>query len=376
MCLYPINLILVNPIMTKRFVSILGLLALVALPGCHPQHEEKVEEKPRYAVTVPLLKDTRVPQKYVAQIHSMRRIELRSLENGYLEKVYVDEGQRVKKGQMMFKLKANVYQAELKKYEAEARAADIEYQNTKNLADSDIVSKTELAVAYAKLEKARAEVALAKTHLGFTDIRAPFNGLMDHLEAREGSLLEEGELLTTLSDTSKMWVYFNVSEAEYLNYASRAGKQVKNVSLEMANGELFKYPGVIQTIEAEFDNETGNIEMRATFPNPEGLLRHGETGTVIMQIPYTKALLIPQKATFEILDKKFVFVVDEHHKVSQREIGVAEELPHLYIVKSGLNPKDKVLLEGLRKVRDGQEIDVKNEDPATVYAHLDEVHAE
>ncbi len=363
--------------MTQRLLITLGLLAMVTLPSCHPKTEAKVEEKPHYEVTVPLQKDTQVPQKYVAQIHSMRRIELRSLENGYLEKVYVDEGQRVKKGQMMFKLKANVYEAELKKYEAEARAANIEYQNTKNLADNDIVSKTELAVAYAKLEKARAEVALAKTHLGFTDIRAPFNGLMDHLEAREGSLLEEGELLTTLSDTSKMWVYFNVSESEYLNYATRADKKnLKNVSLEMANGELFKYPGVIQTIEGEFDNETGNIEMRATFPNPEGLLRHGETGTVIMNFPYKNALMIPQKATFEILDKKFVFVVDEHHKVSQREIVVAEELPHLYIVKSGLTSKDKVLLEGLRKVRDGQEIEVEYEDPKEVYGHLTEVHAE
>lgn len=355
----------------------MGFMLLALVLGCRPKVEEKkVEEQPHLSISSPLQKDMAVPRDYVSQIHSIRRIELRSLERGYLEKIYVDEGQRVKKGQLMFKIKPTVLQSELRKYEAEAKVAEIEYQNTKTLADGDIVSKNELAITKAKLDKVQAEVSLAKTHLGFADIRAPFGGLMDHLNGREGSLLEEGELLTTISDNSKMWVYFNVSESEYLDYAGKKGKQApKNVTLKMANGEMFKYAGVIQTIESEFDNETGNIQMRATFPNPEGLLRHGETGTVIMTTPYKKAIMIPQSATFEILDKKYVFVIDEHNTVKQRQITIAEELPHLFIIKSGLSVKDKILLEGLRKVRDGQEIEVAYKAPAKVYADL-EIHAE
>ena len=363
--------------MTKKLRILTGCMFLILSFGCHSEAEEKhVEASPHLAITNPLQKDMAIPRDYVSQIHSIRRIELRSLERGYLEKVYVDEGQRVKQGQLMFKIKPTVLQSELRKYEAEAKVAEIEYQNTKTLAESDIVSQNELAITKAKLDKVKAEVSLAKTHLGFADIRAPFNGLMDHLNGREGSLLEEGELLTTISDNSKMWVYFNVSEAEYLDYAGKKGKQApKNVTLKMANGEMFKYAGVIQAIESEFDNETGNIQMRATFPNPEGLLRHGETGTVIMTTPYPKAILIPQSATFEILDKKYVFVIDEHNTVKQRQITVAEELPHLFIVKSGLSVKDKVLLEGLRKVRDGDEIEVTYKTPSKVYSDL-EIHAE
>lgn len=360
--------------MKKRLIS-LGLILLSLGSGC--KHKEEVhEEKPVYSVSTPLKKDSTVVRDYVAQIHAFRRIEVRSLESGYLQKIYVDEGKRVRQGQMMFKVMPPVYQADLKGAEAEAKAAEIEYKNTKFLADQDIVSKTELAIYKAKLDKAKAEVSLAKTHLAFTDVRAPFNGLVDHLEAREGSLLEEGELLTTLTDTSKMWVYFNVSEAQYLNFMTHTHQEnLRQVSLRMANGETFAYPGKVETIEGEFDHETGNIEMRATFPNPQGLLRHGETGSVLMSEPFKNALIIPQSATFEILDKKFVFVVDQTHTVKQRAIEVAEELPHLYILKKGVAANEHILLEGLRKVRNDQKIEVKVLPTAKVYSDL-ELHAE
>lgn len=362
-----------KPIKNLLFSISLGILSLNA--ACKHK-EEVVEEKPVFAVTTPLKKDTSVTRDYVSQIHAFRRIEVRSFESGYLQKIYVDEGKRVKKGQMMFKVMPPLYQADLKGAEAEAKAAEIEYQNTKFLADQDIVSKSELAINKAKLDKARASVTLAKTHLSFTDVKAPFSGLVDHLEAREGSLLEEGDLLTTLTDTSKMWVYFNVSEAQYLNFMTHKNQEnLRHVRLRMANGETFAYAGRVETIEGEFDNETGNIEMRATFPNPQGLLRHGETGSVLMSQPYPKAIIIPQKATFEILDKKFVFIVDKDNVVKQRSIKVAEELPHLYILENGVAANERILLEGLRKVRDGQKIEVKLLPTNKVYSDL-EIHAE
>jgi membrane fusion protein (multidrug efflux system) len=316
--------------------------------------------------------DTDVTREYVCQIRAIQHIELRALESGYLQNIFVDEGQLVKKGQRMFQILPTLYQAELRKAEAEAAFVQIEYENTKRLADKNIVSPSELALAKAKLDKANAALELAKVHLGFTEIRAPFDGIMDRLRVRRGSLVEEGELLTTLSDNSKMWVYFNVNEAEYLDYKSRTNnRDAATVKLIMANGKPFAQTGVVETIEADFNNETGTIAFRATFPNPEGLLRHGETGKVLMTSRLPNALVIPQKATFEILDKKYVFVVDKDDVVRTRQISVATELPQVYVVESGLTDKDKVLLEGLRKVKDGEKIETKFLPPKDVLSHLE-----
>jgi membrane fusion protein (multidrug efflux system) len=353
-------------------IPVLISLTVILISGCQQAETEQHEETPKLEATTPLREDTSVTKEYVCQIHAIRHIEIRALERGYLQGIFVDEGQLVKKGQPMFKIMPNIYQAELLKAKAEANTAHIEYLNTKGLADQKIVSLNELALAKAKLDKASAEVKLAETHLGFTDIDAPFDGIMDHLDVRNGSLLDEGDLLTTLSDVSKLWVYFNVPEAEYLDYKMHqkdgAPAQVK---LRMANGRIYNQTGVIETIEADFDNTAGNIEFRATFLNPDRLLRHGETGTILMEKPYKNALLIPQKATFEILDKTYVYVVKPDGKLEQRLINIEASVPHLFILKDGLKEDDKVLLDGLRKVHAGQKVEIDFRPPEKVRAELD-----
>jgi membrane fusion protein (multidrug efflux system) len=124
----------------------------------------------------------------------------------------------------------------------------------------------------------------------------------------------------------------------------------------MANGELFDLPGVVETIEADFNNETGNIAFRATFPNPKGILRHGETGNILMPVNLKGAILIPQKATFDVLDKKFVYIVNKDNVLEAKEISIAQELSHLYVVSSGLTSTDKILAEGIGKVQNNQKI--------------------
>lgn len=347
-----------------------AFVALWALGSCKQHHDEKAEPF-HYVVTSPLRQDTSLVRDYVGQIHSIQHIELRALEKGYLQKTYVDEGQKIHKGQLMFQIMPVLYQAELQKAAAETRLAEIEYLNTKRLADSKIVAPNELAMAQARWERAKAEMSLAQAHLTFTQIKAPFDGIMDHFYVRLGSLVNEGDLLTKLADNSRMWVYFNVPEAEYLDYKTRSQKDsLIKVSLVMANNKLFDYPGVVETIEGDFNNETGNIAFRATFPNPKGLLRHGETGNVRMIVPYKNALIIPQKATFEILEKKFVFVVDNNNQVHTREINLAAELPDLYIVKDGLKESDHILLEGLQKVHDKDQIKYKFMPPRQVLPTL------
>jgi membrane fusion protein (multidrug efflux system) len=277
----------------------------------------------------------------------------------------------------MFQIMPMIYEAEMQKAKAEVNFAEIEYLNTKNLADSNIVSPNELALATARLNKAKAELSLAQAHLDFTKIYAPFNGIMDRFHVRLGSLLDEGELLSTLSDNSRIWVYFNVPEAEYLDYITKVrSEKPQEVILQMANGQSFEQRGVVETIEADFNNETGNIAFRAVFSNPKGILRHGETGNILMPIALNGALLIPQQATFEILDKKYVFVVDKDNVVKTREITTGVEMPHLYVVTEGLQESDKILVEGLRKVKNNQKIDYAFHKQEAILADLRALHAE
>jgi membrane fusion protein (multidrug efflux system) len=362
-------------IIMKKLLMLMGLCALICTTSCQTEKKEKEKEE-KFSVTNPVVMDTAITKEYVAQVKSIQHIELRAQERGYLEKIYVDEGQKVKAGQLLFKIMPKLYQADLQKARAEADFAEIEYKNTKSLSDKNVVAPNELAMAKAKLSKANAELSLTQVHLQFTEIRAPFDGIIDRFHVRQGSLIDEGDLLTELSDNSKMWVYYNVQEAEYLNYKSTLkGDTNINVNLLMANNELFKYPGIVSTIEADFDNETGNISFRATFPNPDGLLRHGETGNIEMKVPFKHAMIIPQKTTFEVLDKKYVYVVDKNNKIQSREIKIAAELPHLFIISEGLSTGDKILLEGLRLVKENQKIDYKLEKPEYVISHL-ELYAE
>jgi membrane fusion protein, multidrug efflux system len=354
----------------KRNFMFIGLCAIFCNTGCSSKKEEK-EEEVKFLVTSPLKCDTTITREYVCQVRAINHIELRALERGYLEKIFVDEGQYVKQGQVMFQIMPMLYQAELQKAQAEAGFAEIEYKNTKSLSDTKVVSINELALAKAKWDKTKAEVSLAQVHLGFTQVKAPFDGIMDKFQVRLGSLLDEGQLLTTLSDNREMWVYFNVPEAEYLNYKSNAATEnLLKVNLLMANNQLFPHSGVVSTIEADFNNETGNIAFRATFPNPDKLLRHGETGNIEMTIPLKNAIIIPQKATYEILEKKYVFVIDKNNVVHSKEITIASEMPDLYVIKNGLAENEKILLEGIRKVKDNDKIEYEYENPKTVLPKL------
>ena len=356
-----------------RLIILAGVVSLWSLHGCTTATAEKKTETEvsKYIVTQPVMMDTSFTKEYVSQIRSVRNIEIHAQEKGFLQNIYVDEGQYVKAGQLLFKIMPTLYEAELQKSQAEERAAEIELQNATALAEKNVVSKNEQALAQAKLEQAKAAVSMAKIHLSFTDIRAPFDGYIDRLPKKIGSLIDEGELLTSLSDNSKMFAYFNVSEPEYLEYQTNVKGRADNViQLLLANNQPHKYRGKMEVIESEFDNETGNIAFRAIFPNPDNLLRNGETGKVLMTVPIKNAMIIPQKATYEIQNKKYVFVVGADQVVKSREISITGEVPDLYVVRSGLAPDEKILLEGVQKVKDEDRIEFEFQDPEEVLAHL------
>lgn len=340
---------------------LLGVAVLSAGYGYRLWYSESTHaEAATLPVAHPWHKTLTINSEYVAQIKAAKHIELRSFEKGYLQKIFVDEGQMIEKDQPMFQLMPLLLEAKYKKAAAEYDLSRIEYNNTLLLEQRKVVSPAELALAKAKLDKAKAEMDLGKTHLDLTTVKAPFAGIMDRFHVRPGSLVKEGTLLTALSDNRKMWVYFNVSESDYLNYMEKKkNSDPQPVKLMLANGHLFPQEGQVDTIEADFNNETGNVAFRASFSNPDGLLRHGQTGTVLLPQKIDDALVIPQKATFEVLDKKFVYVVDEGGALHMREIKIAQEVPHLFVIKSGLSEGDTVLLEGLGKAQEGLHIQAK-----------------
>ena len=343
---------------------------VVGFTACNSKKEEK-EEAGKFIVTSSLIIDTSFTKEYVTQIRSVRNIEVRAQEKGYLQNIYVDEGQFVKSGQLLFRIMPKIYEAELLKAQAETKAAEIELLNTKTLVEKNIVSKNEQALAEAKLDKTRAETALAKIHLSFTEIRAPFDGTIDRIPRKLGSLIDEGELLTSLSDNSQVFAYFNVSEPEYLEYETNTKDRAETkVNLMLANGQMHQHKGDVEVIESEFNNETGNIAFRARFPNSDKLLRNGETGKILMKVPVKNALIIPQKATYEIQDKKYVFVVDKNNVIHSRNIAIRGEMPDLYIVQSGLSENERILLEGVQKVKDDDKINFEYEKPEAVISHL------
>jgi membrane fusion protein (multidrug efflux system) len=351
-------------------------LTVSASAGCATNEAHAEAATPAFQVTTVLREDTDVVDEYVCQIRAIQHIDVRALERGYLRDIFVDEGEHVHRGQHLFQILPTVYEAELQAASAEMQGAQIELQNTQMLRDAGVVSPQALALAQAHYDQSAAERSLSRAHLQFTSLDAPFDGIVGRLRVRRGSLLEEGEVLTVLADNSQMWVYFVMSEGAYLSY--RSVHEVNDpvpVRLRLANGELFEQAGVIQTIEADFDNSSGTIAFRAVFPNPGGILRHGETGAIVLTTTLSRAQLIPQAATFRVLDVMNVYVVGDDHVVHARAITVGQELPHRYVVASGLRDGERVLIEGLRRVRDGDVIEPRVRDPHEVFEELSHLPA-
>lgn len=399
---------------------------LLTLPGCHKVEGEQ-QEKPHHAehkilVTSPMVKDVVSTQPYVCQIHSRRHIEVCALEKGYLQEIMVKEGQAVKQGDTMFTILPTLYKARLDAEKAEVQLAQIEFTNTEKLYQQKVVAQPEVALAQAKLAKAQAQMNLAEAEFNFATVKAPFDGIIDHQRHQQGSLIAEGDVLTTLSDNDVMWAYFNVPEANYLDYQTSKDKDQLKIELILANGNKFPQAGVIGAIEADFNNENGNIAFRGDFPNPDRLLRHGQTGTVVVSSIVKDAVVIPQRAKFEILAKNYVYVitnedetnspaakhevvthaeVDEHtvskhddaatgdpHTirhgaetelkhgvVRQREIIILNEQDDIYLIKEGIGVEDRIVLEGVQQVRDGDQVEYEFVTPDEALSNL-KYHAE
>jgi RND family efflux transporter MFP subunit len=355
----------------KNYIGTACMLLSILIMACS-SHKENTTRIETFPITSPVILDTSYIKEFVADLHAIKNVEIRARVYGEIKKIHIDEGRAVKQGQLLFSIEDYSYREELSKANsqlknavAEAKSAELDLMNTKALLEKNIVSSTEVARAEAKLEalnakieEARSLVSNANLKLSFTQIKAPFDGIIDRIPLKMGSLVNEGTLITTISDINEVFAYFNVSENEYLNFVTQTKQQAENkeVSLLLANSEEHPYKGKIETIEGEFDKATGNISFRARFPNPDKILKHGASGKVLLKTNLNKVMIIPQKSTFDIQDKTFVFLVDQNNEVKLQNIKTKLRLPHLFVLESGLTPKDRIVYEGLQRVREGDKI--------------------
>jgi membrane fusion protein (multidrug efflux system) len=357
--------------MNKIFVLALPLSLLYACTSKNGDQQTDNTNK-TFPVSSIIAKDTSFNKRYVADIQAHKNVEIHARIHSLIEHIYVDEGQFVKKGQLLFRLNDDELQIALSRANAllnsalaDAKVAEIELERVRLLVQKKIISSSELDLANAKwnaykakIEEARSEKAAVAKRLSFTQIASPFDGVIDRLPLKVGSLVSDGSLLTTISDIQSMLVYFNISEAEYFRLMQMKTDSTKPsmVSLILADGTMYPHPGKIMAAESEIDESTGAIAFRADFPNPERLLKHGASGTLLIRQPSNKVLMVPQKAVLEIQDKNFVYLLCKDNTVKMKSFETNQRIDGFYIIEDGLTAKDKIVTEGIQSLTDGMKI--------------------
>jgi membrane fusion protein (multidrug efflux system) len=310
------------------------ILALVALApsACNSTRKEHRQEAPPITAITVQSAPVNLTEKYICQIQSHHHIEIRNPESGKLAAILVKEGQEVKQGDVLFMV---------------------------------IPTSGRTIIDTSKSD--------AENEDKVSPVLAPFDGIVGRLSHHLGDRIKQGQALATLSDNRQMWVYFNVPEARYLQYmAADLDRHTDDLKFELvlADGNKFDQPGKLGAIGTHFNTDNGNITFRADFANPDHLLRQGQTGNVLVSRVQNDAIVIPQQATFEIGRKRYVYLVDKDDVAHQREIGIQNELENRVVVSRGVAADDKIVLDGLSRVRDGEKVAYQDLQPDKVVASV------
>jgi membrane fusion protein (multidrug efflux system) len=316
-------------------------------------------------------------QEFSASLEGSKDIEIRPQVDGYIDKIYVDEGAHVRKGQSLFHINERPYREQLNNAKASLSAARANLANAQinvskltPLVQSNVVSDVQLKTAQAAYDAAAATVAQAQAqvnnaeiNLGYTVISAPVDGYIGRIPFKTGSLVgvTTAEPLTVLSEIKEIYAYFSLSEKDFLDFKNKYPgatieekiKQVPPVDLILADNSIYASKGKVETVSGQFNNSIGAINFRAAFQNTDGILRSGNTGRIRIPHAITSALVIPQEATFEIQDKIFVFVLADSNKVVSTPVSVTGTSGNYYLVQSGVEPGKKIVYSGLDRLRDG-----------------------
>lgn len=352
------------------------LLGMCISWGMFSCEEAEVEDE---GIPLPVLtlkeEKAAISYKYLGSVEGVENVQIRPQVEGILEEIYVDEGQYVNKGDVLFKINSQPYMEDLKNAlanvdleKAKLRKAKTEIERLRPLIENEVISpvrmETTIAdyeVAQSSLAKAEAAAANMRINMGFTTIKAPVDGLMGRIPKSIGNVVKKSDdvPLTVLSNVQEIYVYFSMSESDYLYYErmkkdSSSKKMNPDVKLVLADGSVYDNVGTIDANSGQINRSTGSITLRAHFENPDTLLRTGNTGKILMEQIYPNAILVPQSATTSIQDKRFIFVLNDDNTVKRQEIKIEGRTGNDFIVSGDvLQANDRIVTAGLDKLSEG-----------------------
>lgn len=352
--------------LNKYSFTILSMIALM-FASCK-QEQQQAPQQQALPLTV-----TEVPQKnvrsyttYPTTIEGTINSEVRAKVSGYIQKVLVDEGQQVKKGQVLFKLETESLSQDAEAAKASVNVAQVEVDKLKPLVEKNIISEVQLETAKANLAQAKSAYNSVVANIGYATVKSPVDGFVGAIPYREGSLVSatSAKPLTTVASIERVFAYFSMNETEYLDFLQQTeGKTLQDkianfpkVELQLANGQTYEQKGTIETVTGQIDANTGTVSFRAVFDNPNMLLTNGNSGTIKIPNTYENALVVPQSATYEQQGQTYVYTVGEGNAATSTLITVEDKTDLFYIVNSGVKTGDLIVVKGIGKLRNGMPI--------------------
>jgi len=345
-----------------------AIIVLFTIASCGKKQEQA--QAPAGPIPFPVQKVVRenatVYQTYTANLEGQQNVEIRPKVNGFIQKIYVDEGQVVRKGQLLFKLETDTQNQDASGSKAAVNAAQVEVDRLAPLVERKIISNVILETAKAKLAQAKSAYNAIIASINFGTIKSPVDGVVGSIPFKEGSLVNSASEmpLTTVSDTKKMRAYFTLNEKEFLEFnrtfkgatTAEKLKSVPAVELVLVDNSIYDQKGKIETINGIMNASTGTTNFRAEFPNPQGLLRSGSSGVIRLPVEQKNVILVPQNAVFEMQGKKVVYVVGKDNKVASRIIETNGTSELNFIVTGGIEEGELVVTEGTSKLKDEMQI--------------------
>lgn len=346
----------------------LGMLLLFSSCG-----DDKSTQQAQMAQQDPTLPVVTIPTKtvtafttYPASIEGIVNSQVNAKISGYITDVLVDEGEKVKKGQTLFRLETQTLSQDAAAARANVNAAQVEVDKLKPLVEKNIISNVQLETAKAKLQQAKSGYSSIAANIDYGNIKSPVDGYVGSINLRKGALVSPTSQtpMTTVADISKVYAYFSMNEKEYLDFIQNAeGKDIEEkikklprVQLLLANGSLYDQEGTIETINSQVNANTGSITFRAVFDNPSRILTNGNSGKIKIPKVYTDAVIVPQEATYEQQGSIYVYKVDEEGMATSSKIETMAEVENLYVVNSGLQKGDRIVAKGANKLRGNSKI--------------------
>lgn len=346
----------------------LGILLLFSSCG-----DDKSAQQAQMAQQAPTLPVVSIPTKtvtafttYPASIEGIVNSQVNAKISGYITDVLVDEGQKVRKGQTLFRLETQTLSQDAAAARANVNAAQVEVDKLKPLVEKNIISNVQLETAKAKLQQAKSGYNSIAANIDYGNIKSPVDGYVGSINLRKGALVSPSSQvpMTTVSDISKVYAYFSMNEKEYLDFIQNAEgkdleekiKKLPKVQLLLANGSLYEEEGTIETINSQVNANTGSISFRAVFDNPSRILTNGNSGKIKIPKVYTDAVVVPQEATYEQQGSIYVYKVGEDGMATTTKIETTAEVGNLYVVASGLQKGDKIVAKGANKLRGNSKI--------------------